>query len=357
MQFTIDPRIDKMYLFTLLMREYRHMMCYEEDFDQFTWQVDAFFFKHAETIKRLLDSVDMTFDPLQNHGMKTVRDFDRTQNIQEKGTSDTTGTMKGTKTNTQQTLTDKNDVKDTTEDTTGNVKEVGSENSTQDSTDSKSKSTEATRDITDSTQRSSSGEETTSETSHETDSKTDSETGSEDKTRTHYVSAFNQTSGNDVEDERETNHTGSSSTINSNGTSDRTGSGSKNTTDSGTESSTKNDVFDESVSESGSGKITVGASDTRNSDSTNKVVGKITDKTDIEENVTSNGTENRNTTENVSTSGTEDLGENVDETTVVVGMKDSSYQALLAEYRKVVQFNVYDWIVNRFGLELMVCVW
>lgn len=78
--FVLDSRIDREYLYNLLLMEYRDMNTMYSDSVLFHQAVGLFFVKNKDRIKRLLDTLYAQYDPLENFNTRTVIDKDTTGN-------------------------------------------------------------------------------------------------------------------------------------------------------------------------------------------------------------------------------------------------------------------------------------
>ena len=78
----IDKRIDKQHIYHIIMSQYADLECVYADTSYMHKNVELFWEKNADRIKRLLDTLDLTYDPLENYS--TV----------ETGKADANGTKK-----------------------------------------------------------------------------------------------------------------------------------------------------------------------------------------------------------------------------------------------------------------------
>lgn len=243
--FVLDARIDRDFLYNMILVEYRDCLTMYADSNLYHSSVALFFVKNSDRIRRLLDTLDIEYDPIENyHVWKDA-----------------------------------------------NQKDVGNKAFQQDDTDTKSKAVGDTKTVT--------SENTEESTTDTTGSKNTN--GNKNGVDTHYVSAFNNPTGADVEQYRDTSST------------------------------------------------TTGETETTNGKETNKTTDKGTVKTVDSIQDDENGT--YGSKQNTDTTNTQDRKEETR------GITNSSYQELIDKQRRTVQFNITNWILREFAKELLLSIW
>lgn len=265
----IDERIDKNDIYMEILLQYSDMQCVFADTSLMYKAVQHFWKDNKPRIAKLIDTTELVYNPIEDYNTTTHavgnKDFKQDDN-----------TVKvGNKTYSEDVVEDEDEVYAETKVTDNNGSY--SENKVEDT------------------------------------DRTYSETENRDQTDRHFVSAFNQTTGDDVLQTRDT------SSI------DRTTKGTENidktTTTNGT--TTNNE--------------TVNTNGTDNTDTTTKTTGTVNtkDTTDY------GSVQNTGTTDNETK----------------IGLTHFSYEDLVQQQRRVVQFSITEWILKQWAKELMVSIW
>lgn len=377
--FLIDERLDKDVLFSSMMYEIGEL----EVVDCMDWQLwyhfDTFFKKWKIPIEQLLNSIEYGYNPMlnmeyrieRNLGRNVVRDLGR--DIVRNLAQALTGTLKDVRVIDTDT-TDKL-VRDKTDNFTGDLTNAHNDTTTGTATGTLTDRKSGTKDTVNS------GEDVESSDNRREDNvrvtkisdsdttRTGTENWSESGTVRHYVSAFNQVTPEDADtySDRDT----------SSNSRDTTSSGSENT-DVNETSNSEDTIVDHGTKNYRHGKkVNETTEDEQNQNTSNNTsdvneggyTNNIVNKDIIDESVDSTGTKdttdtlNRTTTndrsddETTNTSEDETTRTDEDEGTHKVGIDRITYQELIESQRKVVQFNIYNWIIDKVAKEFTIGVW
>ena len=155
----LDSRLDKGVLAGVLMDQCGAMRCIYETTATFKYFSDNFFKKYEWNIKKLVDSIEFEYNPLENKSLHWTETTDITQNLDTSETSDedrskrNTGTQGSTysedETNTVSAMNSSTYQPDSKRDISGNNTRTDNLSEVIDATNSRSKDEDLTWDETD----------------------------------------------------------------------------------------------------------------------------------------------------------------------------------------------------------------
>lgn len=155
----LDSRLDKDVLAGVLMDQCGAMNCIYETTATFKYFSDNFFKKYEWNINKLVDSIELEYNPLENKKVHWTETTDITQNLDTSETSDedrskrNTGTQGSTysenETNTVSAMNSSTYEPDSKRDTSGNNTRTDNLSEVIDATNSRSKDEDLTWDETD----------------------------------------------------------------------------------------------------------------------------------------------------------------------------------------------------------------
>lgn len=155
----LDSRLDKSTLIGVLLDHCGAMHCIYETTATFKYFSDNFFKKYEWNISKLVDSIELEYNPLENRKLHWTETTDITQNLDTSETSDedrskrNTGTQGSTynenETNTISAMNSSNYEPDSKRDTSGSNTRTDNLSEVIDATNSRSKDEDLTWDETD----------------------------------------------------------------------------------------------------------------------------------------------------------------------------------------------------------------
>lgn len=327
----IDSRLDKDILIGCILDECGAMTVLYEKTSTFKYFSDNFFKKYKFNISKLIDSMELKYDPLANKRYS----WSETTNIEQNlDTSEEKGESR-TRTNTGTQQTDNSG-------TEGSISTIA-ENSTGGSSESKFNTGTQTTDASN------------ENTAINSDNKTKTNTGTQNIEK---ASAEENTNS-----EKETNTISAMNASTYQPDTEKTTNGTNNKTNSADELRTDN--LSESIT-GGSTESTSGASNEIRTDNLAEIKSGSqngTKTTDSSGTVSDNSTEIRtdNLLESISASNDRNKNEDLTWNETDVHTEDGSdnvvFQELIEKERKIAQFNIYNWIVKKYAKELFLLVY
>lgn len=342
-EMEIDPRIDKQLLLECMLAEIGELEIVDHSVYVLYRHFQIFFRKWAIPIKQLMDTTEYEYDPMVNFDYQVTRNLGRNV-VRDLGRDIIRELTQAIKENLiGKVIYDEDTSKEEGRNRTDNFSGTESNTHTDDETIRKTGTHDATRH---NTQNSTTHNEGYYDEEHE-----DTDTQTSTETTRHYVSAYNQITPNDEDTYSDRDVMNGTKTVNTKGKIHHGDSAEGNARDEGeitddidtTENSTGNKTGEYSTTTVNEDSITENVNTSGTKDST--------------ENKTEDTTTNRTDNETTTTSEDETTDTTEDEDTHKVGIDRITHQELVEEQRKVVQFCIINWIIDRIAKEFVVGVW